>query len=471
MTARSKAWIIVLLIATAVFVAAVVVRLQDGRATYFASAEEHFKYGSIGTEYQDGVPYWIWQALPRVFADKLPGPGGYSSLGIVWEPERELPVGFSKRNVLGLPAVGINCAICHAASFRTTATVAPTVVAGGPAHQMDSQGYLRFILDCADDPRFTPDRLMAEIESMTDLSWLESLTYRYVVIPTARRLIKQRRLGESWMEKRPVWGRGRIDPFNPVKFRMLKLPLDETIGNSDMMSIWNMKSRDGMALHWDGLSTSLRDVVISSALGDGATPRSIDVASLDRIEEWILSRPAPAYPFPIDDRLAALGEPIFTRMCAECHAPGGKRTGTVVPVGEIGTDRHRLDMWTREAGETYNAFGDGYPWDMTRFRKTNGYVAVPLDGLWLRAPYLHNGSVPYLGEILERPENRTPVFYRGYDVYDPARVGFVASGPEAERAGSRYDIRQPGNSNAGHIYGTDLSADDKRALIEYLKTL
>ena len=63
------------------------------------------------------------------------------------------------------------------------------------------------------------------------------------------------------------------------------------------------------------------------------------------------------------------------------------------------------------------------------------------------------------------------VFYRGYDVYDSGKVGFISSGPEAERYGFRFDTDKPGNSNAGHEWGTELPAQDKRALIEYLKTL
>ena len=54
---------------------------------------------------------------------------------------------------------------------------------------------------------------------------------------------------------------------------------------------------------------------------------------------------------------------------------------------------------------------------------------------------------------------------------DAVRVGFVSTGPEAERVGTAYDTSAPGNSNAGHAYGTTLPADDKRALLEYLKTL
>jgi len=73
------------------------------------------------------------------------------------------------------------------------------------------------------------------------------------------------------MRTRPEWGKGRIDPFNPVKFGILGQPVDDTIGNSDMMPVWNMRGREGQAYHWDGLNSSLREVVVSSALGDGAS--------------------------------------------------------------------------------------------------------------------------------------------------------------------------------------------------------
>ena len=63
------------------------------------------------------------------------------------------------------------------------------------------------------------------------------------------------------------------------------------------------------------------------------------------------------------------------------------------------------------------------------------------------------------------------VFYRGYDVYDQAKVGFVTSGAEAERVGIKHDTTQRGNGNQGHNFGTQLTADDKEALVEYLKTL
>jgi hypothetical protein len=286
------------------------------------------------------------------------------------------------------------------------------------------------------------------------------------------------------MRTRPDWGRGRIDPFNPVKFRMLSQPMDATIGNSDMVPVWALARRNGQAYHWDGLNTSLREVVLSSALGDGASKQWVDRdiqhwddqdprtrSSLRRITDFMLKAPVPPYPYAIDKALAAAGAPVWTANCAGCHAPGGARTGTIIPQTEVGTDRHRMDMWTTSAATAYNAYGAGHPWKFSNFRHTDGYVAMPHAGLWLTGPFLHNGSVPSLADLLEPVAARPKQFWRGYDVYDPVRVGFVTTGPEAQREGTFLDTTQPGNSNAGHTYGTELPAASKRALLEYLKTL
>ena len=94
---------------------ALVFLLGGGSTPRMASPiEEEFKYGSIGAEAQEGIPYWIWQVLPRMFADKLP-PGGYGALGMIWEPGHDTPIGFSKKTIWGVSRVAINCAFCHTA--------------------------------------------------------------------------------------------------------------------------------------------------------------------------------------------------------------------------------------------------------------------------------------------------------------------------------------------------------------------
>jgi hypothetical protein len=153
--------------------------------------------------------------------------------------------------------------------------------------------------------------------------------------------------------------------------------------------------------------------------------------------------------------------------------PRGRRgtNGQVIPIDEVGTDRHRLDTWTAASANAFNDFTAGQPWAFTHFRKTNGMATSLLDGIWLRGPYLHNGSVPSIADLLEPADGRPRVFYRGYDVIDPDRLGFISTGPAAEAEGSRYDASLPGNGNRGHEYGTTLSPDEKRALVEFMKTL
>ncbi|MGE3471143.1 MAG: cytochrome c [Vicinamibacterales bacterium] len=452
-------------------------------APYFASDEEHFLYGSVGTEAEQGIPYWIWLVLPRIFPEYLPGPGGYASIGILGKDGHEMPIGLSKVTI-GFPRVGINCAMCHAASFRARPDDVPTIYPAAASHQTGEQEYLRFLIRCASDPRFTATTLLNEIAKNVRLSALDRLLYRVAIIPGTRRALLRLRDQDAWMDRRPDWGRGRIDPFNPVKFSMLRQAVDDTIGNADMMPLWNLAHRDGTAYHWDGLNTSLREVVQSSALGDGASRAWMDRdaarwddtdprtrSSLRRVMDYIGRLPAPAYPLPIDGTLAAAGEAIYRAGCATCHAPGGARTGQVIPLGEVATDPHRLAMWTPAAATAYNAYGGGHAWQFSRFRKTEGYTATPLDGIWLTAPYLHNGSVPTLADLLAPDAERPTVFWRGYDVVVAERVGFVSSGPEAERLGTRYDVSEPGNANRGHRYGTTLTTEEKRALVEYLKTL
>ena len=115
-------------------------------------------------------------------------------------------------------------------------------------------------------------------------------------------------------------------------------------------------------LHWDVLSDSLTEVILTGAIGDGATsvggkpPESLPVDDLKVIEEYIKRVQPPRYPFAIDRGLLPRGKAVFDEHCASCHEFGGSRTGTVIPLDEIGTDRHRLDMWTSESAKRYNAY-------------------------------------------------------------------------------------------------------------------
>jgi hypothetical protein len=279
------------------------------------------------------------------------------------------------------------------------------------------------------------------------------------------------------MSLAPQWGPGRVDTFNPYKalkfhFPMHKLPASELIGAANLPSVWNQKDREGMHLHWDGNNTSVDERNKSAALGAGVTPVTIDLPRIQRVADWLWTLPAPKYPFPIDQQLSGRGKPIYEAKCASCHSFGSVGVGQVTPIGQIGTDPARLDSYTYELLCNQNTLFAGYPWRFKHFSKTNGYANRPLDGIWLRSPYLHNGSVPTLRDLLEPPEKRPVKFYRGYDVFDQKKLGFVSDvGEENGRRYFLYETTVPGNGNKGHLYGTDLSPEEKDALVEYAKTL
>lgn len=101
------------------------------------------------------------------------------------------------------------------------------------------------------------------------------------------------------------------------------------------------------------------------------------------------------------------------------------------------------------------------------------YEARVLQGIWAAAPYLHNGSVPTLQDLLSPVANRPPAFPIGPE-YDPDAVGLArkqASGTFILQTTDDCDNPGSGNSRCGHLFGTTLSPPEKQALLEYLKSL
>lgn len=99
------------------------------------------------------------------------------------------------------------------------------------------------------------------------------------------------------------------------------------------------------------------------------------------------------------------------------------------------------------------------------------YKARPLNGIWATAPYLHNGSVPNLFQLLSPPNERSKTFCVGSREFDPKNVGFVSDDSKGCGDYFTFDTNQPGNNNQGHDFAKDLEDDEREALLEFLKTL
>ena len=204
-------------------------------------------------------------------------------------------------------------------------------------------------------------------------------------------------------------------------------------------------------------------------------------ADYEKIGQWMESIEPPRYPGKIDEPLAAEGAKAFRRECARCHGTYGNEASypeKTIPLAEVGTDRARFNSLDGPGRQRWGDSWFGYYGKLETRAAPAGYVAPPLDGLWASPPYLHNGSVPTLWHLLH-PEERPRVWQRSVDGYDHERIGLevttfdeIPAAVTDPRTRRRYfDTRLFGKSAAGHDYPAALTEPEKRAVLEYLKTL
>jgi mono/diheme cytochrome c family protein len=208
------------------------------------------------------------------------------------------------------------------------------------------------------------------------------------------------------------------------------------------------------------------------------------------IQAYLLSIQAPKYPFPVDKELASKGEKLFRANCSRCHGTYGENwtyPNKIIPLKEIGTDPARYEGLSAKFGEHYNQSWfskehEGWLWNEYKGKRSGGYQAPPLDGIWATAPYFHNGSAPTVYHVLNstaRPTIYTRSFRTDKDDYDTVKLGWkiteLKTGRDPKRPGIEqrkvYDARVRGMGNTGHTYGDELTEEERMAVIEYLKTL
>ena len=500
-------------------------RHRFGQPEDFDRMEAQFKYGSIGADHplaQAPIPYWLWKVLPDIFPPDLTiprglgpknGRPGLAAFGLVSEskaglpsdklkdlPAFDRPIGFSRRRVFGMDFLGMNCAFCHLGSYKDAADAPQQLILGGTGNAVDIEQYFLYLFSALTDKRFTADVVMPAIDKElarqnAELGWFQRLIYRHVLIPLLPSYLRSMEQDKfdfivpNNPKRLPEFGPGRVDTWALYK-RVFATPLggDGIPGIADFTSLWNQKARAGMRLHWDGNTNVLVERNVVSALSlIGKRVEYLDFERLSRVTTWIEDLLPPRYAdrYPqvlssagrpaVDARLLERGTAVFNQQCAACHAAGSDRIGRVELLADLGTDPERLRDFTPKLRDGLNTVGTAQ-WQLRHFELQVGYVNAPLDGAWLRAPYLHNGSVPTLRDLLNKPEDRPKFFCRGNEVYDWKNLGYfsvpeVVDGRAVCRGTFLYKTETPGNGNGGHFYGTDLGDGDKEALLEFIKTL
>ncbi|HEV3141023.1 MAG TPA: hypothetical protein VGY57_10930, partial [Vicinamibacterales bacterium] len=196
----------------------------------------------------------------------------------------------------------------------------------------------------------------------------------------------------------------------------------------------------------------------------------------------------PRYPYEIDTALAEQGRRLFESSdvgCYRCHGTYDGRGNVEWPGRhvDVRTDRGRLDVVSDQFVDAFNGSplaADG------ALIKSHGYAATPLTGVWANFPYLHNGSVPTLHDLLG-PASERPVMFQvtaartldrervGQPLFADPSMSRLSEGERVRRFGDNRDwfnAARPGCGNAGHDFWSVIKTDaNRRALIEYLKTL
>ena len=334
-------------------------------------------------------------------------------------------------------------------------------------------------------------------------------------------------------------GYGRLDAFGIGRDELFgraaanRMPADAPVS---FPHIWGLEYTGW--LQWGANTDSVMERNIGQALGVGALfdPRTfastLRIDNLHQLEEFAYRLTPPVWPSsfpPVDPARAASGKALFVQHCAPCHetykTDGLMRTYQLFSFTETGTDplaainfelpvtqpdgRVRpfpyaaLDLISSiklkaydEAGYDAAAIAEleqrdvrkGPQWDPTfraplldgaKYADTTGrkvYRAKTLVGIWATGPFLHNGSVPTIYDLLSPAASRPITFPTGTREYDPAKLGIQTDPARYTLAPGQtpftFDTRLPGNWNTGHEWSFYPSLDDdaRYAIIEFLKT-
>ena len=256
------------------------------------------------------------------------------------------------------------------------------------------------------------------------------------------------------------------------------LNIPEGIVPTDTPPWWNLKKKNAMFYTALGHGDFGRMLMASNLLtvADSAEARSVD-GHMPDVLAYIYSLQPPKYPRPVDQSLVAQGATIFEKKCSGCHGRYGEEErypNLLIPGSTIQTDSllYSVNYTHPQLVDWFNRSwfaGGSHP---ARLVPMRGYIAPPLDGIWITAPYLHNGSVPTLDALLNSKERPT-YWSRNFDKpqYDYEKVGWQHTVETKGSSTTVYDTRQPGYGNGGHYFGDGLSDSERKAVIEYLKTL
>lgn len=399
------------------------------------------------------------------------------------------PVGGARVEVANL-----GCAACHAgAAYRADGTPDPVRAVPGMANtSLDLESYTQAIFVALKRHAGDPALLAMTERLFPEMGWQERASLRWIVLPLAQSRLETL----AGTERALPFPNGLPGATNGVAALKLQTgtPLlgggaeDRGFVSIPDLALRHRRSRllaDGAYATPSGTANTKQLAAITSFFtvpSMGVKPEAAQrhIGAAEAIFAWLADYRPQAFPGPIDRTAALRGAALYAQGCASCH--GAFDWNDDVPeladypdwIGDVGTDRLRGAVLTPALAEAIRASTYG---DAIRVKAGEGYAAPPLAGLWASAPYLHNGSVPSLAALLD-PKLRPARFMVGGHALDWGNMGLRLTADGRYPAGYRpfatpqwVDTRQAGLGNRGHEYGSELTAAERQALIEFLKLL
>ena len=403
-----------------------------------------------------GIPLDIWR---QIYADDpanvLGRSGENATLGpdVTWIETAE-----------GSEAVVQNCLTCHGAELMGTyhvglgnTTLASHVDPSGFAPQLEA--YVRSVHG-QDSPEFQNTK-----------------RYTRAIKKVGPELVTETR-GANFADNLAALLAAHRDPDSLEWTNSALLDYPAEMLPADVPPWWHLEKKHAMFYAGIGRADFGRFLMTSAilTLDDLEEAETIDARFPD-LFAYLRTLEAPVYPGEVDAGLVAEGEELFLDRCASCHGvyaeDGDTYPNLLVSMDSIGTD----PLLFQGGGDSpfvdwfntsWFAEGDHGAW----LQFDGGYVAPPLDGVWATAPYLHNGSVPKLSQVLDS-SSRPELYRRSFqsDDYDLEDPGWNYTEVDEKSDSSTWDASIPGYGNQGHTYGDDLSDEERAAVVEYLKTL
>ncbi|MET3931150.1 hypothetical protein L3D22_07855 [Lysobacter soli] len=425
-------------------------------------------------------------------------------------------IGHARRLVppMALTIGNLGCAACHAGvMYRADGRPDPSRAwLGTPNTSLNLGAYTRSLYRAMREQGVDDVRLWSAIDRLyPDLEARERMTLRFVVLPELRRrAIALEAAGADDLLPFNSGTPGATNGFDSLRRRLALIPPGERVEGSALNSIPDLGDRvmrtrllntgaygvpgkpdprplaraDVDEAHMHELAGIVAYFTVPSM---GVTPEAAQshIGDTEKILHWLRDyRPQP-FPGATDQALAMRGRTLYAAACAGCHGTYDDslehpRLQTFPNwEGDVGTDRVRATQFTPQVASAVNESAYGRHLDV---RVAPRYSAPPLTGLWSSAPYLHNGSVPSLWQLMN-PDQRAIEFPVGGHALDFAQAGLalVCDAQRRCRYPDRYvpfsepemfDTRRPGLGNGGHEREFEhLDDEAKHALIEYLKRL